>query len=249
MTTLYYFSATGNCLTTAREIAEQLGDCCIVSVTSLREMSVIRDESDMVGFIFPVYYGNMPYPMRETIRKMELRQDAYVFVFTTCRGHVGVAPQRVDALLKEKGQKLSLALNVQMPGNSWISTPEENAERLAAQKDAIAAQMDQIRSREVQDYTPQEELQSTPVDQPNNFRGIMADENCVGCGTCVMVCPMENIHLADGRAQIGDRCATCLACFHWCPVEAIYMSKEEQVGRRFKYHHPDVKLSDMVRKG
>ena len=74
----------------------------------------------------------------------------------------------------------------------------------------------------------------------------MADEECIGCGICTRVCPMQNIELVDGKAIVKDNCVTCLRCFHWCPKEAIYMSKEESVSRRFKYHHPDVKLSDFI---
>ena len=50
----------------------------------------------------------------------------------------------------------------------------------------------------------------------------------------------------NGKAIIGDECATCLACFHWCPREAVYMSKQEGIERRSKYHHPDVELLDFI---
>jgi len=84
------------------------------------------------------------------------------------------------------------------------------------------------------------------VDYPNNFRGIEAEDTCIGCGTCARVCPMENITVAEGKAWIGDDCATCLACFHWCPVEAIRMSKAPEIARRRKYRHPDVTLKDIL---
>lgn len=253
---LYYFSATGNTMTTARELAaaleEQEMQVKIRNVVELRDEAVIKEDADLVGFLFPVYYGDMAYPMRAALEKLELRPDAYAFAFTTCRGHVGAAPIRVNDLLKAKGQHLALALNVVMPGNSWISTPEENAERLAAQKENIRSQVGRILAGEQQEYVQPadaEPLKETPVGRPNNFRGIMADENCIACGTCVRICPMKNIQLVDGHAEIGDSCATCLACFHWCPKEAIYMSKEDTVARRFKYHHPDVKLKDMIVSG
>jgi formate hydrogenlyase subunit 6/NADH:ubiquinone oxidoreductase subunit I len=52
----------------------------------------------------------------------------------------------------------------------------------------------------------------------------------------------------DGRPQVGEDCISCLSCFHWCPQEAIWMSKaEEPMQRRFKYHHPDVTLQDILR--
>jgi Pyruvate/2-oxoacid:ferredoxin oxidoreductase delta subunit len=57
---------------------------------------------------------------------------------------------------------------------------------------------------------------------------------------------MNNIAIVDGKAKIGDDCSTCLACFHWCPKEAIWMSKQENIARRSKYHHPDVTMADIM---
>lgn len=245
-TTLYVFSATGNSLTTAQKLAERLGDCSIVSAAAVRKESKIIEEADAVGFVFPVYYGNMPYVMREAITKLVLKPEAYCFCVMTYRGHSGDAPKRLDALLRSRGQKLSLSLGVPMPGNSFINPPEKDAEYLAKQDERVAELAAPILARETADFTADSVLPITPVGYPNNFRGIMADENCTGCGACTWVCPMDNIKIVDKHAVIGDDCATCLACFHWCPNQAIYMSKQENIARRAKYHHPDVALGDIV---
>ena len=80
--------------------------------------------------------------------------------------------------------------------------------------------------------------------------------NCTGCGTCVKVCPVENIELqaaaSEGSGLSGGgprwlhRCEFCLACLHWCPAGAISSSGVK--GTR-QYHHPDVSVSDMMRNG
>ena len=110
----------------------------------------------------------------------------------------------------------------------------------------MEALVGRIVGREEEDYRAQDVLPITPVGYPNNFRGIMADEKCTGCGACTWVCPMENIKIVDRHAVIGDDCATCLACFHWCPNQAIFMSKQQGIERRAKYHHPDVDIGDIV---
>lgn len=245
-TVLYYFSATGNSLTTARIIAEALGECELVPVVSLRDKVKVIVEADAVGFVYPVYYGNMPWPVREAISKMVFRDDAYVFSFATYRGHAGAAAQRLDQLLRTRGVKLALARGVKMPGNSFINPPEVDAEYLAKQRENVLAQIDDIRNRVEEDNSAVELLNNNPINYPNNFRGIVADENCIGCGTCVKVCPMGNIRLVDGHAEIGDDCSTCLACFHWCPKEAIWMSRQEGIERRRKYRHPDVNIADII---
>ena len=105
----------------------------------------------------------------------------------------------------------------------------------------------QLQAREENEYSSDGLIKETPIDTANNFRGILAEDTCIGCGRCVRVCPMDNIVLENGKAFIGNHCATCLACFHWCPVEAIYMSKQENIARRSKYHHPDVTFEDIVK--
>lgn len=246
-TTIYYFSATGNSMTTAEKLAERLGDCRVVPVASVMNQSKIVEDAEVVGFVFPVYYGNMAYPMRAAIAKMVLNPEAYVFSVATYRGHAGKAAQRLDQLLRTRGQKLSLSLGVAMPGNSFINPHEVDQKYLDGQDAAVDALAEPIRNRETQDYSTDELLPITPVGYPNNFRGIEAEtEKCTGCGACTWVCPMGNIKIEDGKAKIGDDCATCLACFHWCPQEAIWMSKQENIARRSKYHHPDVRLEDIV---
>jgi len=247
-TSIYYFSATGNCLTTAKEMTTYYKQANIISVTDLKNEEKIIVDSDIVIFVCPVYYGNMPYLMKTAVEKMRFENNPYIALMTTCKGHTGVIANRFEVLLSKKGQHLSLARNIMMPGNSWISTPEENAERLLHQKENIEKEMQDILLKKTEDYSLVEPLKETPVDYPNNFRGIMADETCIGCGTCVKVCPMDNIELKDRKALIGNECITCLRCFHWCPVESIYMSKEENVARRFKYHHPDVKVINFFKK-
>lgn len=254
MTTIYYFSATGNSLTTARYLAEQLGDCRLVPVASTKALSKVKEESHCVGFVFPVYYGNMPYPVRGLISKMVFQPDSRVFLCASYRGHAGKVAQRMDTLLRSRGQKLSLALGVALPGNSFINAAELDKELLEQQYRHLDEQLSLLRQGKSENYYSEEILPLTPVDYPNNFRGITVDENCVGCGRCVEVCPMDNITLRDGKAVIGDDCATCLACFHWCPMEAIWMSKAEpmwermkqDISRRSKYHHPEVNIVDIA---
>ena len=48
-------------------------------------------------------------------------------------------------------------------------------------------------------------------------------KKCIGCGTCVAICPVEAISFdADGKAKIDkEKCIRCGACQASCPVEAI----------------------------
>ena len=102
-TGIYYFSATGNSLTTAKLLAASLdGQCDVISLAALHNKQDIEVDYERVGFVFPIYYGDMPYLIRDTIRKMKFKQNTYIFIFTTYRGHPGDVAKRFDNLLQEK---------------------------------------------------------------------------------------------------------------------------------------------------
>ena|SRR3990172_1478031 len=46
---------------------------------------------------------------------------------------------------------------------------------------------------------------------------------CVGCGTCLLVCPHAVFNLTNGKVDIErrDACMECGACARNCPTEAI----------------------------
>lgn len=46
-------------------------------------------------------------------------------------------------------------------------------------------------------------------------------EACTGCGRCVELCPLNNIHLAERHPHWGNRCTHCMACICGCPAEAV----------------------------
>ena len=53
-------------------------------------------------------------------------------------------------------------------------------------------------------------------------------EKCIGCESCVAVCPVGALQMVDGKADINqDNCVSCGACIGECPVEAI--GREEVV--------------------
>ncbi len=52
------------------------------------------------------------------------------------------------------------------------------------------------------------------------------DEECIGCGTCVQMCPMEALELEDAVAVFDEeRCIGCGVCAYNCPEDAIKMKR------------------------
>jgi NAD-dependent dihydropyrimidine dehydrogenase PreA subunit len=48
-------------------------------------------------------------------------------------------------------------------------------------------------------------------------------EACIGCGTCMDICPLDCIYLEDDKAQVvyPEECWHCGACRQDCPEGAI----------------------------
>ena len=66
---------------------------------------------------------------------------------------------------------------------------------------------------------------------------------CNGCGTCVEVCPVENISLETGTPEWLNNCVQCMACIQWCPEEAIQYG--DKTSDRLRYHNPEISMEDI----
>ncbi len=57
--------------------------------------------------------------------------------------------------------------------------------------------------------------------------GIFVESNdCVGCGDCVKVCPVDAVQIIDGKAVIdADKCILCEICVQACTYNAIRKNK------------------------
>ena len=67
---------------------------------------------------------------------------------------------------------------------------------------------------------------------------------CIGCGTCVKVCPVGNVHqVGREKPTFGADCERCYACVHNCPKKAIHLPKEKS-GERFR--NPEVSLKEII---
>ncbi len=76
-------------------------------------------------------------------------------------------------------------------------------------------------------------------------RGFWVDEKCNGCGICSRICPVGNIRMSEGKPVWQHHCEQCFACLQWCPQEALQFGSKTAGGKR--YHHPEVKLADMLK--
>jgi NAD-dependent dihydropyrimidine dehydrogenase PreA subunit len=60
----------------------------------------------------------------------------------------------------------------------------------------------------------------------------LTPEKCIGCGTCVEVCPHRVFEMGEKIVEIRDAngCMECGACSLNCPTEALYVNPDDGCG-------------------
>ncbi|HYE81283.1 MAG TPA: [Fe-Fe] hydrogenase large subunit C-terminal domain-containing protein [Clostridia bacterium] len=66
---------------------------------------------------------------------------------------------------------------------------------------------------------------------------VLNDDNCVGCTSCLKICPTEAIRLREGKARIiGEKCIDCGECIRICPNHAkSAVTDTLEILNKFKY--------------
>jgi len=66
--------------------------------------------------------------------------------------------------------------------------------------------------------------------KPGNGLIYVVPDRCDFCGTCVAVCPVDCMELAESRLTIDHQiCTRCLNCVQVCPVEALAFREQVEV--------------------
>jgi len=247
-----YFSGTGNSLAVARQLAERLNEQLMPLMAA--EAQDLSNEK-RIGLVFPTYDFNLPPVVRELVPQLNISPKSYVFAIVTCGGQAGNCVWALRHILRNKGIELAYSHKVRVPDNSALAFGR-NPNLQMKKFEHVPERMEQIIS-EVQAeshalhyswFSCLSWLLGLPTVEKGMIRTLGPKVNtgkCIGCNTCVRVCPMENISLTDKKALIGNNCTVCLACVHVCPQQAISTNGREALKER-QYRHPQVKLKDLL---
>lgn len=254
---IFYFSATGNSLWVARELAREFGGTPVSVTEALRagRTTYRLGAAERVFLVFPVHAWGPAVLAERFIGRLTLEgyDGQEVYLVCVCGDDCGRADRLARRALALRGIALTGAFSIQMP-NTYILLPgfDVDADAVAAAKlRAAPGRLGEI-IRSVREGRPSAALYErgaaawlkTYLVRPLFIRFLMgrgarfrATGACVSCGLCARVCPTGNIALADdGRPHWGDACVRCLACVHRCPARAVEYGKATE--RKGRYRHP-----------
>ncbi len=250
-TVIYYFTGTGNSLVVAKDIAASLEGTELTQICQDTLAQDLKTNSQSVGIITPVYFSGLPSLVKEFIEKLQINQEAYIFIIATYGDSEGIIFNQTKKLIEKKRLKLSGTFGVKMPHNIHAPSSLEKQEKyLKEEKETVILIADSIRNKEVTLKKANAAVNIFMgatynfIQKAGNFdKKFSVDNECIGCAVCEKVCPVNNIVMEEGKPhwKCNNRCQFCAACMQWCPKQSILYGKVKM----YSYHHPDIKVNDL----
>lgn len=261
---VFYFSATGNCLYIARELASKEGGQ-IVSIPQVMKEGKFEFEADEIGLVSPVYAGIVPNMVREFLGKAKFKAN-YLFAVATYGMAQGTIVENIDSIAKENGINFNYIATIIMVDN-WLHVFDmvkqkamdkhipENLARIQKEVDSHTNWHEPITEEMREGQRSFLEFSKFDKKTPFKFESsehFCVDENCIKCGTCMRVCPRSNWAVTENGVKVSGTCDYCLACIHNCPKIAIHFlpSPNPALGKGPNpdehYRNPHVTLAEII---
>jgi Pyruvate/2-oxoacid:ferredoxin oxidoreductase delta subunit/flavodoxin len=269
---LFYFSGTGNSLSVAKSIGEELGDFVLVPILSENALDAIVPSSEKIGLIFPIHMNSLPHVVEEFIKLIKLPPSVYFFVVVTHGGVPGMTRLYINRFFKTCGLRLDGYYEVKMINNTpkgvapkmlmnlnWETTITPEIIDQALAKSALETK------KAVQDIKNKKKttLQSLPTGlgrlaywmmsfvwwlskkSKPSLHFFLDEDFCTGCQICANVCTSQRIKMNGNKPEwSGDHCNFCYACFNYCPSQAIGV--EHYLKMLGRYHHPAISANEIA---
>jgi ferredoxin len=254
---IFYFTGTGNSLKAAKDVANVVGDCKVVSMSfayTNHDEHNLFDDVERIGFIYPVYAGP-PNFVKKFVSELIFPRDKniYYFVVVTCGIFKWNSISIIKDILMEKEIKLNAGFSIKMIANdiglhNITDNIEEILKKAQIKINRVAEKIESKENNMILNSNPLMILlilhnkfaESLPT-MDNNYN---VSGNCIGCKICSQVCPVKNIEIINNKPVFKHTCEQCMACIHLCPSKAINYGNKTQNKKR--YINPDVTIKEII---
>lgn len=248
--TVFYFTATGNCL----EVAKSFGDARLLSIPQVLNSEECEFCDDVIGVVFPVYFSDVPNVVKRFLYEVKLKAD-YTFAILTYGEARGVAVNRLKCLSRLVGLNFSYVNTVKMVDNYYplydVECQVKNLHRKQVDRKIQAIKTD-IETRRLRAGNPDlldwmlgVTILFKPDYTKHSARFYVDEARCTKCGMCARVCPSGDIVAKPGvMPRFKTKfCEACGACTHNCPQNAIRYRCERSKNR---YRNHKISLQDII---
>lgn len=240
------FTGTGNSLHVADGLAKRLSDE-VVSLNNIIKNNLERKFVSEKPFVVvaPIYAWRLPRIIEELLPACTFEGSRKIYFVPTMGSQTGKADEYCAAICNEIGMEFMGLCGVPMPDNYVIASKmpeEEEVKKILSEAEGKIDHIAQAIKNDIfikkTDKTFMAGLLSGLVNAQFvkyacSDKKYNVNDDCMHCGLCEMVCPVNNIKLEDGKPVFTGNCISCYSCIHRCPKAAINIGNKTQNHGRY----------------
>lgn len=247
---VFFFTATGNSLYIAKQLESEP-----ISIPQIMKQDSLTFEADKIGIVCPIYGHEMPKMVKEFIGKATFKTDYFYIILTYGALHGGAAELAND-YLKSVGKKAQYIASIVMVDNflpNFNMTEQcaidkkipENLAKIKADIDNRKCRIEKAGFKNKMIHKGY--LMMVKGQDETVWAKFKVEDSCIGCETCVKVCPSASIKTENGKAvHTMKNCQACYACIHACPQKAIKFTIPEK-NPEVRYRNGNITLEEIIK--